>query len=256
VAAREGAKVWLRTLPGLVVCGGLAGGEFTSDVWRLDLGELRWERMPSLTLERADHACCAVRGSVVVLGGMVEEDEDDESETEEEDEFTRRVASVEIFGYDSEVEESMVLPPLSCDPITGPAALPIEEIESELGQVLPIRGWGEDIPPSSAVHKVDLATGVCTPQPPLLSHHGCLHGLSVARLADGRIVCVGRNFGGGLDGTTQVLEPLEQGSPSEASCQWRYLPAMSVARCAGGGCVRRLGRQLFGHKVVRGVDYR
>jgi hypothetical protein len=73
VAAREGAKAWLRTLPGLVVSGGVNIGElYTSAVWRLDLGELRWERMASLTLGRGGHACCAVRGSVVVLGGQVE----------------------------------------------------------------------------------------------------------------------------------------------------------------------------------------
>jgi hypothetical protein len=43
VGAREGAKVWLRTLPGLVVCGGYGREEYTSAVWRLDLGE----RMPA-----------------------------------------------------------------------------------------------------------------------------------------------------------------------------------------------------------------
>ena len=72
VAAREGAKVWLRTLPGLVVYDGItSGGAISSEVWRLDLGELRWERMPSLTLGRGLHACCALRGGVVVLGGTV-----------------------------------------------------------------------------------------------------------------------------------------------------------------------------------------
>jgi hypothetical protein len=40
----------------------------TSEVWRLDLGELRWERLPSLTRGRGAHACCAVRGGNVVLG--------------------------------------------------------------------------------------------------------------------------------------------------------------------------------------------
>ena len=79
VAARQGAKDWLRTLPGLVVCGGYTSngpGAMTSDVWKLDLGELRWESMPSLIRERAQLACCAVRGGVVVLGGMVEVDDD------------------------------------------------------------------------------------------------------------------------------------------------------------------------------------
>jgi hypothetical protein len=39
VAAREGAKVWLRTLPRLVVCGGwVRGSRCTNAAWRLDLG--------------------------------------------------------------------------------------------------------------------------------------------------------------------------------------------------------------------------
>jgi hypothetical protein len=92
-----------------------------------------------------------------------------------------------------------------------------------------------------------LATGICTPQPPLLSHHGRLAGCSAARLPDGRIVCVGRNLGGGLDGTAKVLEPPGQGSPREASWQWRYLPGMSVGRCKGSGCVLSDGRfAVFG----------
>ena len=67
-AARVGAKEWLRTLPGLVVCGGYAGGDrWVSDVWRLDLATLRWEPMPALLSARSDHACCAVRGTLVVL---------------------------------------------------------------------------------------------------------------------------------------------------------------------------------------------
>ena len=73
------------------------------DVWRLNLGEIRRERMPSLTRGHFDHACCAVRGGVVVLGGMVEV-EDGESESEEGDQPT---ASVDIFGFDSEAGESI-----------------------------------------------------------------------------------------------------------------------------------------------------
>jgi hypothetical protein len=41
VAAREGATVWLRSLSGLLLCGGLVHGEEKSAVWRLDLAELR-----------------------------------------------------------------------------------------------------------------------------------------------------------------------------------------------------------------------
>jgi hypothetical protein len=94
-ASREGAKEWLRTLKKLVLCGGVTSGRVaTSEAWRLDLGELRWERMPSLTRKRCVHACCAVRGGVVVLGGMVE--------GQESHEYT---ASVEILGSGSAAED-------------------------------------------------------------------------------------------------------------------------------------------------------
>ena len=70
LAARVGAKDWLRTLRRLVVCGGYVTGEgFTSAVWSLDLRELRWDRTSHLGSPRGDHACCEVRGGVVVLGG-------------------------------------------------------------------------------------------------------------------------------------------------------------------------------------------
>jgi hypothetical protein len=42
-AARVGAKDFLSTLPGLVVCGGYSqGGVVRDDVWRLDLATLQW----------------------------------------------------------------------------------------------------------------------------------------------------------------------------------------------------------------------
>jgi hypothetical protein len=230
VAAREGAKVWLRTLPGLVVTGG-NHMERSEEVWRLDLAELRWERMASLTRGRHQHACCAVRGGVVVLGGRFT-NEDDVTESD--------LDSVEILGYDS--EESIVLPPLSCGLISDSAAIAIEESESEQGQVLLIEGEFDYQDSTAAVQKVDLATGVCTPLPSLLSHHGILAGCSAARLPDGRVVCVGGGYG-----TPQVLEPPEHGSPSEASWQWRYLPDMSVGRVNGRGCVLSDGRfAVFG----------
>jgi hypothetical protein len=73
-ASREGAKEWLRTLPGLVVCGGVVrvfGVDGTvSDVLRLDLATMRWVPMPALATARSHHACCAVRGALVVLGGL------------------------------------------------------------------------------------------------------------------------------------------------------------------------------------------
>jgi hypothetical protein len=247
-ASREGAKEWLRTLPGLVVCGGVTttrGEALTSDVWRLDLGELRWERMLSLTRERYAHACCAVRGGVVVLGAGV---------VLGQEEHFEHSASVEILGCNSAAaeEEFTILPLLSLGPISGSAAIAIDESESDQGQVLLLGGWVEDGGSSSAVHKVDLATGVCTPQPSLLSQHGVLLGRTAARLADGRIVCVGK-CANSLQGTAQLLEPPppELGSPSEASWQWRYLPGICVGREYGGGCVLSDGR----FAVFGGTDY-
>jgi hypothetical protein len=239
-AAKEGAEEWLRTLPGLVVCGGGGEGDTRSAVCRLDLGELRWEHVSDLTLGRYDLACCAVRGRVVALGGIV--DAEDEREEVEEGfsgwmgAWEIEVATVEILGYDSDDEvECFEAPLLSCGRVNSAAAVAIEESESELGQVLLIGGRSDDGQPTSAVHKVDLATGVCTPQPSLLSynHHGRrqhLHGHSAARLPDGRVVCVGSDCIN-LVGSAQVLEPPEQGtSASGASWQWRYLPAMSLMR--------------------------
>ena len=54
----------------------------------MDLVELRWEHMPSLACRRVGHACCAVRGGVVVLGGLVDRQHE-------------RTASVEILGREA-----------------------------------------------------------------------------------------------------------------------------------------------------------
>jgi len=70
-AARAGAKEFLGTLPRLVLCGGRAASDMnaTRETWGLDLATLRWEAMPALLRARYHHACCAVRGALVVLGG-------------------------------------------------------------------------------------------------------------------------------------------------------------------------------------------
>jgi hypothetical protein len=50
-----------------------------------------------------------------------------------------------------------------------------------------------------------------------------------------------------LDGRAQVLDPPEEGSPSEASWQWRYLPVNNVERSGRKGCVLSDGRfAVFG----------
>ena len=72
--------------------------------------------------------------------------------------------------------------------------------------MLLLEGYVEGVGTSTAVHKVDLATGACTPQPSLLSQYGAILGCTAARLADGRIVCVGKNINyNSLLGTAQVL---------------------------------------------------
>ena len=40
-------------------------------VFRLDLATLQWEAMSALEVARVYHACCAVRGSLVVIGGNI-----------------------------------------------------------------------------------------------------------------------------------------------------------------------------------------
>jgi hypothetical protein len=209
----------------LMVCGGwFAGPGYTTAVWRLDLWELRWEKMPDLGRVRSEHACCAVRGGVVALGGEIIVDED----------AVDSVATAEVLRYDSETEEHTFtnLPSLSCGPRFYSIALPIDESESAKGKVLLLGGCGEDEQPlvdeASRVLKVDLATGACTLHPPLLYDRW---GFAAARLPDGRVVCAG---GHGLAGiTAEVLEPPEQGSPDDA-WWWRELPHMSVpgASCA------------------------
>jgi hypothetical protein len=248
-AARQGAKEWLRKLPGVLVCGGRVvggGGAYTSEVWRLDLGALQWERLPDLTTGRAIHACCAVRRGVVVLGGALAGYEP--------------TASVEILGRDSSgaVGNTFdILPPMSCGPIHAFAAIVIDESESDRGQVLLIGGGDR---PSSAVRKVDLATGVCTAQPSLLCPRGRhVYDCTAGRLPDGRIVCAGttcmeysdeessEGVEVELHTMAQVLEPPPHGSPSGASWRWRALPGMSDLHSYGGECMLSDGRfAVFG----------
>jgi hypothetical protein len=257
-AARQGAKEWLRKLPGIVVCGGRVGGGegvVTSEVWRLDLGALRWERLPDLTTERFAHACCAVRKGVVVLSGF--------------DAGHEPTASVEILGRDSSgaVGNTFnLLPPLSCGPIHADAAIVIDESESDRGQVIIIGGGDED-GPSFVVRKVDLATGVCTAQPSLLCPQGhYVFDCTAGHLPDGRIVCAGTSCMEASDEESpeeveaenhtmaQVLEPPPHGSPSGASWRWRALPGMSVLRVHGCGCVLSDGRfAVFGGRDASGT---
>jgi hypothetical protein len=222
-----GTREWLRSLPGLVVCGGLTGDGPTREVWRLGLERLVWERLPNLlTRPRGGHACCVVLGgTLVALGGMV-------------DPFAMPggfTASVEVQDTRAagDAALSRELPQLSCGSIYLGRALVGEQSESEAGQVLLLGGLFIPSPgafmQSSEAWDVDLATGVCTPRPPL-GH--ARSGFAVARLPGGRVVCVGGAAGGGA--APEMWEP--------TLGTWRDLPAMSAGRYGAAGCVLSDGR--------------
>jgi hypothetical protein len=267
--ARAGGIEYLRTLPGLVVCGGKTEGEEVSDVLRLDLATMQWEPMPALVTARSRHACCAVRGTLVALGRRTAEDD--------------VTSSVEMLSSsDSEEEGAFVdLPPLSCggggttpSPSTiveggshtdddeyewdddededdeddddfavmaggvsgvgvgmcGAAAFAVDASNSAAGQVLLLGGFNGNF--LSTVQLVDLATGACVPQNNLLHPRAYP---AAGRLPDGRVVCAG-GISLGDESSSEVLGPPDQGAV-EASLTWRMLPAMSAGRWGCCGCV-------------------
>jgi hypothetical protein len=220
-AARVGVRDFLNTLPGLVVCGGIpTAGVFVVGVWQRDLATLRWEAMPPLEIAHAFHACCAVRSSLVVIGGQISANE--------------VVGSVELVAAGGIAATNQ--PPLSRGGIAGAAAIAVDESDSAAGQVLLLGGFAEDDAAMSTVNLVDLATSMCTPQPNLLQAR---QQFASARLPNGRIIC-----GGGSDANTvlssvEVLEPLALRA-LETTCPWRDLTACRLQ----GMCAERrpLGR--------------
>jgi hypothetical protein len=182
-AARVGAKEWLVTLPGLVVCGGYsAGGSVRDDVWRLDLATMRWGGMPGLVAARSGPAyCAAVRGKLVVLGG--------------ETSGGHLSSSVEMLS--SEEGAFVDLPPLSCGGIEGASAIAVEESDSAAGQVLLLGGLSRvvqcrrctwSIWPPACAHLVGLT---CSTRAFIVRPLGCQVGALCAR-DDGRRRCGGR----------------------------------------------------------------
>jgi hypothetical protein len=246
---------------GLVVCGGVSEGvivsdEIVSDVWRLDLATLRWEPMPALVNARQGHACCVVRGALVVLGGSPLGGDGPEDPC---------TSSVEMLSSE-EGAEFVELPPLSCGGLFLAAAFAVEESDSEAGQVLLIgglyeaAGQADAIDAMTSVQLVDLATGVCVPQNNLPWRWL----LAAGRLPDGRVVCAGGtaaiSTGAGVAiptgaGATsaEVWGPPPQGAVN-AAWRWRELPAMSAERWASCGCVMTDGRfAVLGGSCVNGV---
>ena len=121
---------------------------------------------------------------------------------------------MEVLRSGISPELEMDLPPLSCGGNIGFIALPIDEYESAAGQVLLIGGvysYGEVI----SVVALDLATGACTRQSPLLYSR---YDFAGGRLPDGRIVCAGGMRGDVIGEqepcmSPEVMEPPEEGSP-------------------------------------------
>jgi len=226
--ARTGVREFLRTLPRLVVCGGKTGrGGVLREVWGLSLATLQWEAIPALLCARYGHACCTVRGSVVVIGGRAPGDGKNQRLSR-----TSRVEMLSKGAGGAFVE----LPPLSCGAISDAAAVAVDEKDSVQGQVLLIGGAGHDGALSSSLQLVDLATGVCTQQADLLHAR---YNFAAARLPDGRIVCAGERL---VPTTTvEMLGPPVQGA-MDATWTRRELPAMSVERGGCGGCVLSDGR--------------
>jgi hypothetical protein len=221
-AARVGAKEFLSTLPGLVVCGGYSQGGVVRDVWRLDMATLQWGGMPGLVTARADPACCVVRSSLVVLGGW--------------DSAGGTTSSVEMLSSEEGEGAFVDLPSLSCGAIEDAAAIAVEESDSAAGQVLLLGGRGQG--PVTTVHLVDLATGVCTPGRPNMLRSRYL--FAAAGLPGGGIVCAGGD-GGGHHSSAEMWRPPVQGAP-DAAWTWRQLPAMGVERRGCNGCVMSDGR--------------
>jgi hypothetical protein len=221
-ASHAGVVEHLRTLPGLVVCGGSTGDGKVGGTLRLDLATMRREAMSALVTARSDHACCAVRGNLAVLGGFTQEG---------------RSSSVEKMHSSSSEENGGAfadLPPLTCGGIRAAAAIAVEESDSAAGQVLLIGGYAADRTVST-VQLVDLATGACAPQPALLHRRAYP---AAGRLPDGRVVCAG---GIGAGSSAEVWKPPAQGA-ADAAWGWRALPAMSAQRYACCGCVLSDGR--------------
>ena len=225
----------------MVSGGNTDDGTSSRQVWRLGLERLRWERLPDLTRARWGHACCVVRGGTLVsLGGSVYTAPGDDPDDEIHQILT---ASVEVQDTRAagEAALSRELPQLSCGPFHVGSALVVDERESEAGQVLLIGGvvaTGQpgELETSSNVWSVDLATGVCTPQPPLGRARDWF---AAARLPGGRVVCVGDDVHGV---SAEMWEP--------AQGTWRDLPDARVGRFGAAGCVLSDG----GFAALGGLD--
>jgi hypothetical protein len=240
-AARAGAKEFLGTLPRLVVSGGgrsgggAGGRRAVSEVWGLNLTTMRWEAMPALLCGRSGHACCVVRGALVVIGGTFP------GSGISQGRFPP-TSRVEMLGKG---EEAFVeLPPLSCGAVFGAVAITVDERHSALGQVLLLGGHDQHRTATSSVRLVDLATGVCTLQANLLHARSFF---AAARLRAGSIACAGGH--GGATSAEMWERPVH--GALDAAWTWKELPVMSVERYGCSGCVLSDGN----FAVLGGMSY-
>jgi hypothetical protein len=191
--------------------------------------------MPGLVTPRSHHACCAVRGKLVDLGGNTP--------------GGGVTSSVEMVSSTEEGAFFVDLPPLSCGAIGGAAAIAVEESDSAAGQVLLLGGAMQGVGVVSTVRLVDLATSVCTPGRPDMLRSRCY--FAAAGLLGGGIVCAG-GYSSDNQSAAEMWGPPVQGA-LDAAWTWRHLPAMSVARYGCSGCVMSDGRFDV---LVRGVGDR
>ena len=95
----------------------------------------------------------------------------------------------------------------------------------------------------STVHLVDLAIGVCTPQPNLLRGRVMF---AAARMPHGCVFCAGgADASATILSSAEALEPPAQGA-TDATCIWRELPGLNVERYGCRGCVLSDGLAVLG----------
>jgi hypothetical protein len=223
-AFRAGCGEALRGLPAPLLCGGdVEKGNETAEVWALCAQTMQWTERPPLLEVCYAHSCVRLGdGSVLSLGGMGLEG---------------LLASVEALT----AAGTAALPPLS----SGWRRCFATAARADDGSVLLLGGCqqvdvddddGEgDAPPTAGVERLEPATGLCTPQRPLLGPRAaCAMGV----LEGGRVI-----LAGGCDAAHpyRQLRTAEAYDPEAGSVA---LPDMSVPRDACRGCVLPDGRFL------------
>jgi len=188
--------------------------------------------MPALLLATYNHACCTVRGALVVLGGAWIHD------------CHPATSRVEILSGGQE-GEFVDLPHFDWHDIEGASAVVVEESDSATGQVLLLGGYydynnvGENV--LSTVLQVDLASGACTLLPTL---HTSRFDFAAVRLPDGRVACTGGFQSIEIDPALTSAEVW--GPPTNAALDAArirtVLPALNVGRGGCRGCVMSDGR--------------